>query len=97
MPFEPGHKHGMGRPPRELSITNAMREIGMCKDQEKIRKLAETIWSMALDDKDRAAITTILDRLEGKPQTITPDGDEVAEKKVHVTISVVGTDRNIDV
>ena len=66
-----------GRPRKEFSITNALREIGEADDAAKIKQLAETMWGTALACELYSA-REILNRLEGKsPETLTVKDERI--------------------
>lgn len=65
-PFPPGVSgNPLGRPKKEHSLTDLMREI-LNNDPVRKRALVTTLLDMAAK-KDIAAIREVLDRLEGKP------------------------------
>ena len=69
-PFQKGNTFGKGRPKKEYSLTNHIREIGHIENEEtknsNWRTLAEKVWSDALAG-DKTATSMIFDRTEGKP------------------------------
>ena len=78
-PWKPGQSGNLnGRPPKELSLTDGLREYVNEKDLDKKRErkdmLVEKIYQMALRG-DIGAIKEIWNRLEGLPkgsETIVP-------------------------
>ena len=77
MPFVPGDPliNRNGRPKKNNCLTEILRDMGDIKDVtnngepiERKKALAESIWRMAIVDKDLAAIRYIYDRIDGKPK-----------------------------
>ena len=60
--FAPGWSGGPGRPKNEDSLTQALRDIADPK------KLAQTLYTMAVDDKNLNALMYVYNRLEGTPK-----------------------------
>jgi len=65
--WKPGQSGNPAGRPKIAPMTAALREAGAANDGERWKKAAEVLWSMALDDRDLAALKTIFERLEGKP------------------------------
>lgn len=70
-----------GRPPRKLSITEALRDAGEANDAARFVELAEVIWQAAVRG-EAWACNFVADRLEGRPiQSVRdvsePDGETV--------------------
>ncbi|HEY8596441.1 MAG TPA: DUF5681 domain-containing protein [Devosiaceae bacterium] len=80
MAFQPGNKHGRGRPKSEESFTSMLRIALKEKGQDgrpRLRALAETLVRRAIDG-DIQAIKEIADRLEGKPRQMAKAPEEQA-------------------
>ena len=72
MPFEPGNKHGRGRPPAGKSLSEALRVALTEKlpdGRNKYRVIADVLVDKACAG-DIAAIREVLDRTEGKPTSV---------------------------
>ncbi len=68
MPFQPGNKHGRGRPPAGRSLSEALRvalKEKLPDGRTKYRAVADVLVHKALSG-DVSAIREILDRTEGK-------------------------------
>ena len=80
MPFVKGRSgNPSGRPKKENTLTGILEQLAEKKDVdyagEKIARrqaIAETLWQMAIQNKDFQAIKYIYDRIDGLPQ-ITAD------------------------
>ena len=86
MPFQPGNKHGRGRPPAGRSLSEMLR-VALAEKlpdgRTNLRAVADALVARARNG-DIAAIRELLDRTEGK--ATAPDPQQAQPRPISINI-----------